>query len=246
MQVIPAIDLRGGKCVRLHQGDYSKETVFDGDPVEIGHRWVAAGAERVHIVDLDGARDGVRANARVVLELVRSLGVPVQLGGGIRDERGAAEVLALGVDRVIFGTAAIEAPTEVEKTVKAHGAGRVIVGVDARDGMVATRGWKEATRVAAADLMLEMAARGVRRFMYTDISRDGTLAHPNFEAASVLIRKVRYPIVIAGGVATVEDLLKLAGLGAEAAVTGMAIYTGALDLGRAIREAKAARPETGP
>jgi len=246
MQVIPAIDLRGGRCVRLHQGDYSKETVFDGDPVEIGRRWVAAGAERVHIVDLDGARDGVRANAPVVVDLVKSLGVPVQLGGGIRDERGAAEVLALGVDRVIFGTAAIEAPAEVEKTVKAHGAGRVMVGVDARDGMVATRGWKEATRVAAADLMLEMAGRGVRRFMYTDISRDGTLSHPNFEAASVLIRKVRYPVVVAGGIATVEDLLRLAALGAEAAVTGMAIYTGALDLGRAIRETRAARPAVRP
>ena len=240
MQVIPAIDLRGGRCVRLSQGDYSKETVFDGDPVEIGHRWVDAGAERLHVVDLDGARDGVRTNAPAVAALVRAARVPVQLGGGIRDAAGASEMLSLGVDRVIFGTAAIEAPDEVETTVAAHGPERVIVSVDARDGLVATRGWRESTRVQAADLMLEMAGRGVRRFIYTDIGRDGTLSHPNFEAVAGLIGKVRYPIVVAGGVSSVEDLLRLGRLGAEAAVTGVAIYTGALDLGRAIREVKAA------
>ena len=240
MQVIPAIDLRGGKCVRLKQGDYSKETVFGADPVEAGRRWVAAGAERVHVVDLDGARDGVRANAPAVAALVKSLGVPVQVGGGIRDAAGAAEMLALGADRVIFGTAAIEAPQEVEKAVKAHGAARVIVSVDARDGIVATRGWTASSDARAVDLMREMAALGVRRFMYTDIARDGTLSHPNFAAVAGLISEVRYPIVVAGGIATVGDLLELARLGAEAAVTGLAIYTGALDLGRAIREVKAA------
>ena len=240
MQVIPAIDLRGGRCVRLSQGDYSKETVFDGDTVEIGRRWVDAGAERLHVVDLDGARDGVRANAPAVAALVKAAGVPVQLGGGIRDAAGASELLSLGVDRVIFGTTAIEAPDEVEATVSSHGPERVVVSVDARDGLVATRGWRESARVQAADLMLEMAGRGVRRFIYTDISRDGTLSHPNFVAVAGLIGKVRYPIVVAGGVSSVDDLLRLGRLGAEAAVTGMAIYTGALDLGRAIREVKAA------
>ncbi len=240
MEVIPAIDLRGGKCVRLHQGDYSKETAFGGDPVEVGRRWVAEGARRLHVVDLDGARDGVRTNAGVVEALVRSAGVPVQVGGGIRDAHSAAELLGLGADRVIFGTAAIEAPEQVRQTVLEHGAGRVMVSVDARDGQVATRGWTANSDVRAADLMAEMAGLGVRRFMYTDISRDGTLSHPNFQAISGLVSSVRYPIVVAGGIASVEDLLELARLGAEAAVTGIAIYTGALDLGRAIREVKAA------
>jgi phosphoribosylformimino-5-aminoimidazole carboxamide ribotide isomerase len=240
MQVIPVIDLRGGKCVRLLQGDYSKETVFSGDPVDTAMRWTAAGAERVHVIDLDGARDGVRANAPVLEQLVKSLDVPVQAGGGIRNSRDAAELLAFGVDRVIFGTAAIEAPREIEETVREYGPDRVIVAVDARDGMAATRGWRQPTGVRASDLMLQMAERGVRRFLYTDIMRDGTLSHPNFEAVAGLIRIVRYPIVVAGGIATIEDLLSLARLGAEAAVTGMSIYTGVLDLGRAIREVRAA------
>ena len=240
MEVIPAIDLRGGKCVRLVQGDYSREQVFDDDPVAVAQRWTAAGARRLHVVDLDGARDGVRTNEVAVRRIVESVDVPVQFGGGVRSAADAEQLIEIGVGRVIFGTAAITAPEEVERAVALLGEQFVMVGVDARDGFVQTRGWTETSQVQAVDLISDMARRGVRRFMYTDISRDGTLSHPNFESIARLISEVRYPIVIAGGVASIEDLLKLAEMGAEGAVTGLAIYSGALDLKRAIREIAAA------
>lgn len=240
MEVIPAIDLRDGKCVRLRQGDYEKETVFDADPVAMARRWIDAGATRLHVVDLDGARDGKRSNAGAVAAIVESAQAPVQLGGGIRTAQDAEGLLALGVDRVIFGTAAIEAPDQVELAARDLGPERVMVSVDARDGFVQTRGWTETTGRKAADLLLEMADLGVRRFMYTDTGRDGTLGHPNFDAIERLISVVRYPIVIAGGIAAIEDLRRLAGMGVEAVVTGLAIYSGALDLGAAIRELDAA------
>ncbi len=239
MEVIPAIDLLDGKCVRLVQGDYEQKRVFDDDPVSVAARWIKAGATRLHVVDLDGARDGVRANADAVSAIVSSVDVPVQLGGGIRTAKDASEMRGLGVERVIFGTAAVTAPDEVAQAVSDLGPEHVIVGVDARDGKVQTRGWTETSDLLALDLISQMTDIGVRRFMYTDTSRDGTLAHPNFESISGIVRNVSYPIVAAGGVASIDDLLQLARIGAEAAVTGLAIYSGALDLERAIHEVNA-------
>ena len=236
MQVIPAIDLRGGKCVRLYQGDYGRETVFGDDPAAAATRWVAAGASRLHVVDLDGARDGVRANMEAVDAILAAVSVPVQLGGGIRSAESAIELLRLGVDRVVFGTAAIESPGEVRATIDQSDADSVIVGVDAKRGVIATRGWTQATQVLAIDLMTEMARIGVRRFMYTDTERDGTLSHPNFGSIAEVLEKVPHPVIAAGGIATIDDLARLAALGAEAAVTGLAIYSGALDLRQAIEE----------
>ncbi len=236
MQVIPAIDLRNGKCVRLFQGDYERETVFGDDPAAAATRWVAAGASRLHVVDLDGARDGVRANMAAVEAILAAVDVPVQFGGGIRSAQSAAELLSLGVGRVIFGTAAIESPDEVRKTIDKSGTESVVVGVDAKRGFISTRGWTEATRVRATDLMAEMAGMGVRRFMYTDTERDGTLSHPNFGSMSEVLEAVPHPVIAAGGIATIDDLARLAGMGAEAAVTGVAIYSGTLDLRQAIEE----------
>jgi len=234
MDVLPAIDLRGGRCVRLTQGDYDRETVFDDDPAGVARRWVDAGARRLHIVDLDGARDGVRSNADAVTAILDAVDIPVQLGGGVRTEDDAKQLVELGVDRVIFGTAAIEAPEQVANAVKSVGEDHVIVGVDAKDGMVQTRGWLEQSTVSAAELAQQMVDIGVRRFIYTDISRDGTLSHPNFTAVADLKQNLRYPIVVAGGISSVDDLVQLAELGAEGAITGMAIYSGAIDLKRAI------------
>jgi len=234
MDVLPAIDLRGGRCVRLTQGDYDRETVFDDDPAGVARRWVDAGARRLHIVDLDGARDGVRSNADAVTAILDAVDIPVQLGGGVRTEADAKQLVELGVDRVIFGTAAIEAPEQVANAVKSVGEDHVIVGVDAKDGMVQTRGWLEQSTVSAAELAQQMVDIGVRRFIYTDTSRDGTLSHPNFTAVADLKQNLGYPIVVAGGISSVDDLVQLAELGAEGAITGMAIYSGAIDLKRAI------------
>lgn len=247
MQVIPAIDLRGGKCVRLFQGDYERETVFGDDPAAAARRWIEAGAGRLHVVDLDGARDGVRANMPAVEAILAAATVPVQLGGGIRTAESAIELLGRGVDRVIFGTAAIESPGEVRETIHQAGADSVIVGVDAKGGLVSTRGWTAATRVRATDLMTEMARIGVRRFMYTDTERDGTLSHPNFGSIAEVLEAVPHPVIAAGGIATIDDLARLSDMGAEAAVTGVAIYSGALDLRRAIEDVEpGASQQPGP
>ena len=234
MDIFPAIDLRNGHCVRLTQGDYDRETVFDDNPAAVAKRWVDQGARRIHVVDLDGAREGIRANADAVAAIVEAIDIPVQLGGGVRDAAEARRLIDLGVDRVIMGTAAIEAPDEVQKAVEDVGSVHVIVGVDAKDGMVQTRGWIEESTVTAIDLAQQMVKLGVRRFIYTDTSRDGTLTHPNFEAVAELGENLRYPIIVAGGIASIDDLVRLAKLGVEGAISGMAIYSGALDLKKAI------------
>ncbi|MBP64848.1 MAG: 1-(5-phosphoribosyl)-5-[(5-phosphoribosylamino)methylideneamino]imidazole-4-carboxamide isomerase [Chloroflexi bacterium] len=234
MDILPAIDLRNGLCVRLIQGDYEKETVFDDDPVTVAKRWVDQGARRMHIVDLDGAKDGVRGNQDAVSAIAKAIDIPIQLGGGIRDASEARMILDMGIDRVIIGTAAIEAPDEVQAAVDDLGADHVIVGIDAKDGIVQTHGWMEQSKESAINLANQMINRGVRRFIYTDTNRDGTMGHPNFAAITELENNLRYPIIVAGGIASVEDLVQLAKIGVEGAISGMAIYSGALDLRRAI------------
>ena len=234
MDILPAIDLRNGLCVRLIQGDYEKETVFDDDPVTVAKRWVDQGARRMHIVDLDGAKDGVRGNHDAVSAIAKAIDIPSQLGGGIRDASEARMILDMGIDRVIIGTAAIEAPDEVQAAVDDLGADHVIVGIDAKDGIVQTHGWMEQSKESAINLANQMINRGVRRFIYTDTNRDGTMGHPNFAAITELENNLRYPIIVAGGIASVEDLVQLAKIGVEGAISGMAIYSGALDLRRAI------------
>lgn len=239
MEVIPAIDLRGGKCVRLHQGDYGRETIFDDDPLAVLRRFEDAGATRINVVDLDGARDGARNNAIVVEEMAASARVPLQVSGGIRDARTAAELVESGAARVVFGTAAVEAPDEVAAAVRELGTERVVVAIDAWDGVVATRGWTASAGVTALDLAREMAGIGVSRIQYTDINRDGTLEQPNFDAASELLDTTTCRILIAGGISSIRDLLKLKELGVEGAVLGQAIYTGAIDLAEAVSAIKA-------
>ncbi|MBI4219751.1 MAG: 1-(5-phosphoribosyl)-5-[(5-phosphoribosylamino)methylideneamino]imidazole-4-carboxamide isomerase [Chloroflexi bacterium] len=235
MEVIPAIDLRGGRCVRLYQGDFSKETVFSDDPVAVARRWRDAGARRLHVVDLDGAREGVRVNAPAVERIVRESGLPVQLAGGIRTAAAAGELLSLGIERVVFGTAAVEAPGEVKSAVDALGADRVVIGVDGRDGYVAIKGWTRPTSLTVIDLMRRMRDLGVSRFMFTDIGRDGTSGHPDFKAIMGILDAIDRPIIAAGGIADISDLEQLARMGVEAAVCGKAIYTGAIELAEAIR-----------
>lgn len=239
MHVIPAIDIRNGRCARLFKGDYAQETVFDDDPLDAALRWIDAGARRLHVIDLDGAKDGYRVNANVVNRIVRSVDVPVQMGGGIRTKDDAADVLDMGVELAIFGTAAVENPDQVQQSVESCGERHICVSVDANDGYVRTRGWLAETSIRAIELLNEMSeVGGVRNFIYTDTARDGTLSHPNFEAVGEVISQIEYPVVVAGGIATVEDVIKLREIGAAGAITGMAIYTGSLDLAEAIRSAE--------
>ena len=236
MQVIPAIDLRGGKCVRLYQGDYAQETVYSDDPLETALRWVDMGATRLHIVDLDGARDGSPANLNAVERIASAVDVPLHLGGGIRDIDTARAAIGVGVSRVMLGTAAVENTHLIGALLEEFGAESVIVSVDAKDGMVALRGWTEGTSALATELVADMAALGVMRFLYTDISRDGTLTEPNFDGASALVSMGDIRLIAAGGIATIAHLERLANIGAEAAIVGRAIYTGDIDLQEAIEK----------
>ena len=234
MQVIPAIDIRGGKCVRLLQGDYSTETVFSEDPAEVARRWAAAGASRIHVVDLDGAREGAQVNKAAIEALVSAVTVPVQVGGGIRALETAQALTSAGVDRIVVGTAAVENPALVREMVSKLGADALVVAVDAREGYVSVNGWTRESRVSAADLVRMMAQVGACRFMYTDISRDGTLSEPNFEAIESLLTDSEASFIVAGGISTVDHLRRLASTRAEAAVVGMALYTGDIDLKEAL------------
>jgi phosphoribosylformimino-5-aminoimidazole carboxamide ribotide isomerase len=233
MEILPAIDLKDGRCVRLFQGDFAQQTVYSDDPVATARRWVELGATRLHVVDLDGARTGRPANTDAVLAIVQGAGVPVQLGGGLRREEDINAALALGVERIILGTAAVEQAELVARLVARYG-DKVVVGVDARDGMVATAGWTETADVRAVDLVRHVAALGVRRVIYTDISRDGTLTEPNFAALAELITPDGPAIVASGGIAEVSHLTRLAALGAESAIVGKALYDGKIDLAAAL------------
>ena len=234
MQVIPAIDLRGGKCVRLYQGDYERETVYSDDPLETALRWVDMGARRLHIVDLDGAKAGSPANLAAVERIARAAGVPLHLGGGIRDLATARAAISAGASRVMLGTAAVEDADLIRALLAELGSEGVIVSVDAKDGRVALRGWTESSGMPATELVDDMARLGVVRFLYTDISRDGTLTEPNFAATGELAALSGIRVLAAGGIARVEHLARLAALGVEGAIVGRAIYTGDIDLREAI------------
>ena len=234
MQVIPAIDLRGGKCVRLYQGDYERETVYSEDPLETALRWVDMGAKRLHIVDLDGAKEGSPANLAAVERIARATDVPLHLGGGIRDLATARAAAAAGASRVMLGTAAVEDADLIRALLAELGAEGVIVSVDAKNGRVALRGWTESSGALATELVDDMARLGVVRFLYTDISRDGTLTEPNFAATGALAARAGISVLAAGGIARVEHLARLAALGAEGAIVGRAIYTGDIDLREAV------------
>lgn len=234
MEVIPAIDLKSGRCVRLYQGDYQRETVYSEDPVAMALHWQDQGAPRLHLVDLDGAAGGQPSNLEVLSQIITGLSIPVQVGGGIRDEETAQVLLAVGADRVVLGTAAVEQPSLVEALCSSHGADRIVVAIDARNERVAIKGWKEQSAVSALELARRMASLRVTRLLYTDISRDGTLTQPNVAANAALVRETGMAVLASGGVTAVEHLRLLAGAGVEGAILGRALYDGVITLPEAM------------
>lgn len=233
MEVIPAIDLKDGRCVRLYQGDFTRESVFSDDPAAVARRWEEEGAVRLHVVDLDGAAEGGPRNTPLIEAIVKAVEMPVQVGGGIRSLQTLAEYLEMGVKRVVLGTSAVEDADLVEEACRRYGEA-VVIGVDARDGYVATSGWTRKTQVPASRLVVQMEGLGVRRFIYTDIARDGTLTSPNFDEVARILSLVSVPVIASGGISSIEHLVELQGLGVEGAIVGRALYTGDVDLGRAI------------
>jgi len=232
-EIFPAIDLRGGRCVRLLQGDYARETVFSDDPVGIARRWAEAGARWLHIVDLDGARTGVSENLPVVGCIAEAVPLPIQLGGGIRDRAAVLAALEAGVQRVIVGTSLVTGDPQAVDAMLAEFGDRIAVGVDARDGRVAVQGWTETTDRDAVALARELETRGARRLVYTDISSDGMLAGPNLEGVRRMAEALSIPVISAGGVSQAEDVRRLAALaplGLEGVIIGKALYTGAVCL----------------
>lgn len=237
MIVIPAIDLKNGQCVRLQKGDYETVHKVAEDAVEAARRFLAAGARMIHMVDLDAAKDGERLNYGVVERVIRETGAAVELGGGIRSMQDIERVLALGVQRVIIGSAAVRNPPFVVEAVKTYG-DRIVIGVDAKSETVRTDGWLGDSGENYIAFAERMESYGVKNIIFTDIDKDGMLAGPNFDQLAALRASVSCKLVASGGVSTVQDILRLKKLGIEGAIAGRAVYTGTLDLAAAIREAE--------
>jgi phosphoribosylformimino-5-aminoimidazole carboxamide ribotide isomerase len=229
----PAIDIRGGRCVRLIEGDFARETAYDADPADAARRWVAAGADWLHVVDLDGAVEGMPVNRDAVQRIREAVDVPMQLGGGLRTLGNLENAFSIGIDRAILGTVALRDPELVISAVSRWG-DRIAVALDARDGRLATDGWIGQTEARAVDVAQKLANARVRHFIFTDISRDGTLTGPNLETLSDLVHAVDADVIASGGMSSIGDIEAAANVGASGAIIGRALYDGRIDLAEAI------------
>lgn len=237
MIIYPAIDIRGGKAVRLVEGDYDRETVFDADPLDAALRWQSEGAQWIHIVDLDGARDGIRANADAIARIREEVSVPIQLGGGLRTLQDIEEVARLGIDRMVIGSAAVTNPQLVQDAVNTYG-NRIAVGLDARDGMLATHGWQEQSTVSAIEAGQRFVDMGVEHFVFTDIGRDGRLEGPNITALIDMTTALSANVIASGGVSSLEDIRRIKPTGAGGVIIGAALYHKRFGLADAIKVSK--------
>ena len=239
MEIYPAVDIQDGRAVRLEQGDFERVTVFDDSPLAAARRWAEAGAGWIHMVDLDGARSGKPVNAERVRETVEGVEARVQLGGGLRDMAAVEAALGLGVERVVLGTAAVENRDLLVEACEKY-PGRIVVGIDARDGMVATHGWAQDTAVTALWAIEDVSLPGVAAIVFTDIGRDGMMQGPNLESLKEAVeaaRKAGMPVIASGGISTIADMRAVAEAGAAGAIIGRALYDGSIDLAEALRVA---------
>jgi len=240
MQIWPAIDLRGGRCVRLRQGDYARETVFGDDPAAMARKFVDDGAGYLHLVDLDGAKSGRPENLPTVRAILDAVDIPCELGGGVRDEATIAALLDAGLSRVVIGTRALREPDWFRAMCRKY-PNRLAIGIDARDGRVATHGWLETSETLAVDLARQFEGEPIAALIYTDIATDGMLAGPNVAAMQEMREAVTLPVIASGGVTTAEDVRSLAAAGVAGCIVGRALYEGTLTLADALLAARAAR-----
>ncbi len=236
MQLYPAIDMKNGQCVRLKQGAFNDITVYSDAPEEMAAQWESQGATWLHLVDLDGALAGHSVNEAVIRKITETVSIPVQIGGGIRSREAIASMLSLGVERVIIGTKAVEQPDFIRHMIEEFGADRIVVGVDAKDGMVATEGWEKVSTVSASDLCSQMKEFGVKHIVYTDIARDGMLTGPNVAYTKKLTDDTGLNIIASGGMSSMEDLKQLYEAGVKGAIIGKALYENRIRLSEAISE----------
>lgn len=242
IQIFPAIDMRGGKCVRLFKGDYAQETIYGDSPFDMAKSFADAGATFIHMVDLDGAKDGERVHAKDVVRVAKELPLRVQIGGGIRTEEDVAFYLDQGVDRVIIGSLAIREPELVASFIEKYGAERIVIGLDAKDGMVATHGWLETSNQTAIEVGQYFASKGAKHFIFTDIATDGTLQGPNIEANEALARATGANIIVSGGMSSLADIQAVKEAAKPTTIAGViigkALYTGQFTLEEALKEAE--------
>lgn len=237
MQIWPAIDLRGGNCVRLMQGDYDRETVFGEDPAAMAKHWVSQGADRLHLVDLDGARDGKPSNLASIRAILAAVDVPCQLGGGIRDTETIAQLIAMGLSRLVIGTAALKQPDWFRQQARKF-PGQLVLGIDARDGFVATDGWLETSTTPAVELAKQFEGEPLAAIVYTDIAKDGMLAGPNAPEMRRMKEEVNLPVVASGGVSKASDVVVLAAIPMNGCIIGRSLYEGTLTLEAALVAAR--------
>ncbi len=237
MFIFPAIDLLNGRAVRLRQGDYSQQTIFSDDPAAVARRWAELGADRVHVVDLDGAKAGMPVNGSVIRDIVRAAGVPVQLGGGLRTDADLATVFEWGVRWAVLGTRALQSPEWVRTVAQRH-PDQIVLGVDAKGGFVATEGWLEVSSVKAVDLARQVSDSPLAAVVYTDIAKDGMMSGPNFEALIEMRDAVPLPVIASGGVCTLEHVRRLMAERIPGCIIGRALYEGAIDLSEALTLAR--------
>lgn len=223
MQIIPAIDIRNGKCVRLTQGDYANEVIYEADPVKMAKRFEKEGARMLHIVDLDGAKDGSVKNIAVIKKILQDITIPIEVGGGIRDQKIVAQLFDIGVSRVILGTVALE-NDKLLKDILAMYSTRIAVALDSKNGMLMKQGWLEDGNASTINTAKTLEKLGVKRFIFTDIVKDGTLTEPNYKEISKLIKFISVPIIASGGISTVKAVKKLEELGVEGVILGKALY----------------------
>jgi len=233
MLIIPAIDIKNGKCVRLTQGKFESEKIYSDNPVDIAKKWQEQGAKMLHIVDLDGAKSGSLANLKVIKKIVNAINIPIQVGGGIRNRKAVEKLLSIGASRVILGTLALEDDNELKNILKDF-APQVVIALDTKNGKLMKQGWLESSDKSSVTTALKLESLGVQRFIYTDIVKDGTLTEPNYKEIANLTKKIPVPVIISGGISNLNSIRQLKSIGVEGIIIGKALYEEKIDLKEAI------------